>query len=114
MHTAPNGKIPPSAIAKAGWVYHICSGTCLQRSENKETAERQSLHSPHNEDMKSDKLERTSSQGSLRSAHWCFRKCRAFTTQFDYANLRLSFRKLSTGADSGLPFAKVKVAVSGV
>lgn len=31
IHTAPNGNTPPRAIAKAGWVYHICSGTCLAK-----------------------------------------------------------------------------------
>lgn len=37
MHTAPNGKTPPRAIAKAGWVYHICSGTCLVYSVHKKS-----------------------------------------------------------------------------
>lgn len=35
MHTAPKGKIPPRAIANAGFVYHIGSGTCLYAHTDK-------------------------------------------------------------------------------
>lgn len=58
MHTAPKGKTPPRAIANAGLVYHIWSGTCLYANRIKQPAPRQS----------------TTRQAALSAGCQCYRK----------------------------------------
>lgn len=65
MHTAPNGRTPPRAIANAGWVYHICSGTCLfVRSFH-----RSMFHVPCSSNAEIDREREIGSGGHARGGH---------------------------------------------